>query len=191
MTDLAGALSALTATLERLNLPYAIGGSLASSSHGVWRATNDVDIVAGVPEALASQVSAALGPDWYAEANAMRDAIRAGRAFNVIHIPTSYKFDLFPATSDFHAVQLQRASKISVTLPGGTVECPVTTAEDILLAKLRWFADGGEVSERQWRDIHGILATNRDLDFDYIDLWAGRLGVSRLLAKALSERAAD
>jgi len=188
MTDLAAALSALTAVLERLKLPYAIGGSIASASHGVWRATNDVDIVAGVPEALATQVSAALGSDWYADANAMRDAIRAGRAFNVIHIPTSYKFDLFPATSEFHAVQLQRASKISVALPGGTVECPVTTAEDILLAKLRWYADGGEISERQWRDIHGILATNRELDFEYIDLWAGRLGVSRLLAKALSER---
>jgi hypothetical protein len=191
MTDLAGALSALTAALESLKLPYAIGGSIASSSHGAWRATNDVDIVAAVPETLAGKLSAALGSDWYAETNAMCDAIRAGRAFNVIHIPTSYKFDLFPATNDFHTVQLQRASRIAVTLPGGTVDCPVTTAEDILLAKLRWYADGGEVSERQWRDIHGILATNRELDFEYIDLWAGRLGVSRLLAKALSEQAAD
>lgn len=191
MTDLAGALSDLTATLDRLKLPYAIGGSLASSSRGVWRATNDVDIVAGVPEALASQVSAALGPDWYADADAMREAIRAGRAFNVIHIPTSYKFDLFPATSEFHAVQLQRAGKVSVTLPGGTVVCPVTTAEDILLAKLRWYADGGEVSERQWRDILGILATNPTIDFEYIHLWAGRLRVSRLLAKALSAHAAE
>jgi hypothetical protein len=98
-TDLAGALNTLTATLDRLQLPYAIGGSLASSSRGVWRATNDVDIVAGVPESSASRLSAALGPDWYAEPAAMRDAIRAGRAFNLIHIPTSYKFDLFPATS--------------------------------------------------------------------------------------------
>jgi len=191
MTDLAAALSILTATLDRLKLPYAIGGSLASSSRGVWRATNDVDIVAALPEALASQVSATLGSDWYADANAMRDAIRAGRAFNVIHIPTSYKFDLFPATNEFHAIQLQRASRIAVTLPGGTVDCSVTTAEDILLAKLRWYADGGEVSERQWRDIIGILAANRALDFEYINLWAARLGVSRLLTKALLDRAKE
>jgi hypothetical protein len=57
----------------------------------------------------ASQVNAAAGPDWYAEATAMREAMRTGRAFNAMHIPTSYKVDLLPATSDFHAVELQRA----------------------------------------------------------------------------------
>ncbi len=36
----------VTQTLESLGIPYAVGGSLASSLHGVMRSTLDVDIVA-------------------------------------------------------------------------------------------------------------------------------------------------
>ena len=64
------------------------------------------------------------------------------------------------------------------------IPCAVTTAEDILLAKLRWYSDGGEVSDRQWNDIVGLIATNPDLDVAYLDLWASRLGVTALLARA-------
>jgi hypothetical protein len=60
----------------------------------------------------------------------------------------------------------------------------VTTAEDILLAKLRWYADGGQVSDRQWSDIGGILIQNPDLDWDYVNSWAARLDVTDLLEKA-------
>ena len=38
----------VTQTLESLNIPYAVGGSLASSLHGVMRSTLDVDIVANM-----------------------------------------------------------------------------------------------------------------------------------------------
>jgi hypothetical protein len=184
VTDLAAALSLLIATLERIEAPYVIGGSLASSSHGVWRATKDVDILVAIGESLVDQLAAALGPDWYADPEAMREGIRAGRAFNLIHIPTSYKFDIFPATTSFHDSELQRAETMRTVVAGGTVVCPVATAEDILVAKLQWFQAGGEVSERQWSDILGLLAVNPQLDFEYVRTWAGRLGVASLLARA-------
>ena len=31
----------------------------------------------------------------------------------------------------------------------------VSSPEDTLLAKLEWYRMGGEVSERQWRDVQG------------------------------------
>jgi hypothetical protein len=84
----------------------------------------------------------------------------------------------------FHASQIDRVELQDVHYDGQPVRCPVETAEDILLAKLRWYRQGGEVSERQWTGIHGILAINPELDFAY----DARLGVSGLLARALLER---
>ena len=76
-----------------------------------------------------------------------------------------------------------------LTIDGESVICPVSTPEDIVLAKLRWYKDGGQVSDRQWSDIGGVIATNPSLDVDYLRLWAGRLQVTDLLEKALTESA--
>jgi hypothetical protein len=65
--------------------------------------------------------------------------------------------------------------------------CPVSTPEDVLIAKLRWYKDGGEVSDRQWSDITGIVATNPKLDLEYARLWAERLKVTDLLERSLSQ----
>jgi hypothetical protein len=67
----------------------------------------------------------------------------------------------------------------------------VASAEDILLAKLQWYRMGGEVSERQWSDIAGILAVNSELDAAYLRTWAVRLGVEDLLDKAVAESKLD
>ncbi len=85
------------------------------------------------------------------------------------------------------ALGRERAVVVSFPFPEGAVEARVSTAEYILLAKLRRYALGGQVSERQWGDITGILAINRSLDFDYMKLWAGRLGVSPLLERAVAD----
>ncbi len=75
-------------------------------------------------------------------------------------MPTAWKIDLFPAQSEFHECEMQRATLEPVTIDGETVVCPVSTPEDVLLAKMRWYQDGGQVSDRQWGDIAGIVATN-------------------------------
>lgn len=146
----------------------------------------DIDLVVRIGVPHAEKLVAALGADWYAEAQQIREAIQAGRSFNVIHMPTAWKMDLFPARSEFHKSEMQRATPEPVTIDGEAVVCPVSTSEDILLAKLRWYKDGGQVSDRQWSDITGIVRVNPDLDLEYIRQWAGRLQVTDLLAKALS-----
>jgi hypothetical protein len=189
MEPLSEVLANVTAALGGLGIRYAIGGSVASSARGVGRSSFDVDLVAAISPAQAPALAAALGPGWYADAEIMRRAIQSRRSFNVIHTRLAYKVDIFPATEDFHLAQLERATVVG--LGESQVPCAVATAEDILLAKLRWYLDGGEVSDRQWNDIVGLIAINASLELDYVQLWATRLGVTRLLEKAQADARLD
>ena len=186
MTDpLARALSELTATLTSLGIRFLAGGALASSAHGVVRATFSGDLVAVVLPPQTKILANALGPGWYAEPEMMQRAMRDGRAFHLIHLDSATKLDVFPASTEFHESQLKRATATPLRLEGAAL--PVATAEDILLAKLQWYRDGGEVSDRQWSDIGGIIIQNPNLDWDYVNSWAARLGVTDLLARARAD----
>jgi hypothetical protein len=149
----------------------------------------DIDLVVRITPFHADKLAAALGHGWYADAEQIRQAIQHQRSFNLLHMESGWKIDLFPAHTEFHECEMRRATLEPVSIDGEVAMCPVSSPEDILLSKLRWYMDGGEVSDRQWSDIGGILANNPAMDFDYIRLWAGRLGVAGLLAKAIAESA--
>ena len=134
----------------------------------------------------AKMLAKALGPSWYTESEMMQQAIEAGRAFNLIHIPSAMKFDIFPASTDFHDSELERAALTPLRIEG-TALCPVATPEDSLLAKLQWYRDGGEVSDRQWSDIGGLIAINTAMDWEYGNPWVPRLGVTALLERARAD----
>lgn len=185
MDPLSETLAQITVALRQVGIRYAVGGSLASSARGVWRSTLDIDVIAAIRPEQIPGLAAELGPDWYVDAQMIRDAIAAGRSFNLIQKRLAYKVDIFPASQDFHIAQLERATTVPLTPE--KIHCAVTSPEDILLAKLRWYRDGGEVSERQWSDIVGLIAANVSLDTEYLQLWAGRLGVAGLLEKAQAE----
>lgn len=192
MTDpLALALSQLTPVLESLGIRFIVVGSLASSAHGVYRATVGGDLLALFAPGQTARLARALGPSWYADSDMIERAVRDRRAFNLIHIPTAQKIDIFPANSDFHFTQMERATRVAVFPAEREMRFPVSSPEDIVLAKLQWYRAGGEVSDRQWSDITGLLATNPNLDFDYTRPWAVRLRVEDLLDKALAEVARE
>ena len=183
---LAQGLNELTSALTALGIRFVVGGSLASSAHGVVRATFDGDLVALIFPPQAKMLAKALGPGWYTEPEMMQQAIQAGRAFNLIHIPSAMKFDIFPASTDFHDSELERAALTPLRIEGAAL-CPVATPEDSLLAKLQWYRDGGEVSDRQWNDIGGLIAINDAMDWEYVNSWAARLGVTALLERARAD----
>ena len=184
MTDpLAQGLNELTSALTALGIRFLVSGSLASSAHGVARGTMDGDLVALIFPPQAKLLAKALGPGWYADLGMMEQALRERRAFNLIHMGSAMKFDVFPALTDFHDSELERATPTPLRIEGAVL-CPVATSEDSLLSKLQWYRDGGEVSDRQWNDIVGILANNPDLDWEYVNSWAARLHVADLLARA-------
>ncbi|GJQ37352.1 MAG: hypothetical protein PGMFKBFP_02947 [Anaerolineales bacterium] len=175
-------------TLEQLGIDYAVGGSLASSLHGVMRSTLDVDIVADMKMEHIQPLVAALSKEFYADDEMMRDAIEHRSSFNLIHYETAFKVDIFiRKLRAFDQMQLERRrTSVIATDPEQSVY--IVSPEDIILAKLEWYRMGGEVSDRQWRDILGVLKTRAgELDLDYLRKWAGELKVSDLLERALRE----
>ncbi len=178
----------VTQTLERLGIPYAVGGSLASSLHGVMRSTLDVDIVADMRLEHIQPLVAALSKEFYADDEMMRDAIQHHSSFNLIHFETAFKVDIFIRKARaFDQMQLERRRKaVIATDPEQSVY--VTSPEDVTLSKLEWYRMGDEVSDRQWRDILGVLKTRAgELDLDYLRKWAQELKVTDLLECALRE----
>lgn len=174
--------------LEELGVPYAIGGSLSSSAHGVMRATLDADIVADLKPEHIQPFLAALSSDFYADEATIRDAIYRRTSFNLIHYQTAFKVDVFiPKPRPFDQMQLARRTAV-VMGPEPGRQVYLTSPEDIVLAKLEWYRMGGEVSDRQWLDIIGVLTIQAEgLDLDYLRHWADQLGVRDLLERALTE----
>jgi hypothetical protein len=182
----------VTQTLEQLGIPYAVGGSLASSLHGVMRSTLDVDIVADMKLEHIPPMVAALSREFYADDEMMKDAIEHHSSFNLIHYETAFKVDIFIRKSRaFDQMQLERRrTAIIATDPEQSVY--VVSPEDIILSKLEWYRMGGEVSDRQWRDILGVLKTRADeLNLAYLKEWAPQLKVADLLERALKESSAE
>jgi hypothetical protein len=177
-------------TLNHLKISYMVGGSLASSVHGIFRSTNDIDIVAAVRDEHIAPLASELAGDFYIDAGTMSEALRQGRPFNVIHFASGYKFDIFPASGNpYFEIQLARCTGQEVELGDGqTIRCFLATAEDIVLAKLAWYRAGGEQSERQWNDVRGIRSVQGALlDRAYMRKWAVYLKVDDLLERLLSE----
>lgn len=186
LEDIASALRALAAAFESSGTRYFIGGSLASSMQGEFRATNDIDVICNLIPNTFDTFVAALGDDFLVDQVALRGAVELGRTFNIIHEPSFMKIDLFFARSDFQLLELERA--ILVNLPGFDLSLYVATPEDIILAKLSWYKKGGETSERQWADIRGVMRTQgAQLDDSYLAKWAEKLNVSELLNRLLQE----
>ena len=174
--------------LDRLGVSYLVAGSLASSVHGEPRSTNDVDLVADLAPAHVPPLLAALGDAFYVSADAVLEAVRTGGSFNLIHLATAVKVDVFVKGGDaFDAERLSRRTRVRLGFdsPG---DLWVNLAEYTVLRKLEWYRRGGEVSERQWRDALGVLrAQGARLDHARLAEWADRLGVRDLMDRAQRE----
>lgn len=174
--------------LERLGIPYFLGGSLASSLLGEPRATVDVDLALSLLTAAVGPLVAGLQPDFYVDELAVRDAVERCGTFNAIHQPTVLKVDFFVlGDTAFDRTQLLRR-RLSPVLEGSERRIFVSSPEDLILRKLDWYRMGGGVSDRQWRDVLGVLKVQRGaLDLVHLQRWAPTLGLSGLLGRALSE----
>jgi hypothetical protein len=172
--------------LAQLGVVHTIGGSLAASLAGEPRSTIDIDVVAALEEFHVDPLVAALSRDFYIDPTGLKRALRERSSTNLIHHATQLKVDLFIAGGTALDTQ-QLARRRTVDVGNGRI-LPFHPPEDVLLQKLRWYQMGGRSSDRQWRDIQGIIRVQgQRLDRAYLREYAPALGVETLLIDALSE----
>jgi hypothetical protein len=178
----------VTQALERSGVAYFLGGSLASSFQGEPRATNDVDLVVDLEPARVRAFVAALGPDFDVDEEALRRAAVERTSWNIIYAPAVTKIDLFVLRdTPFDLAEFSRRRRVDVRAGESLY---IKSPEDSVLRKLLWYRAGGEVSDRQWRDVVQVLRQSRSvLDAAYLDEWGGRLALTDLLARARADAA--
>lgn len=173
---------------ERLRIRYLVGGSLASSLHGIPRATNDVDMVAEMTEAHIPLLVKALETEFYIDAEMIQDAIQHQSSFNVIHLTTMFKVDIFVLKTDVASQEeMTRRGQYKISdTPDQRLF--LASAEDVIVHKLYWYQLSGSVSERQWTDVLGVLQVQGEhLDYTYLERMAHQRGVHDLLTQAMKD----
>lgn len=178
----------VTEVFEKLGVPYLIAGSLASTLYGMVRTTQDSDIVAEMRLQHLQPFVSALQDEFYLDEEMIAGSIQRNASFNIIHRETLFKVDVFiPHPRPFLQSQLARAQRQTFTFES-EVSARFASPEDTILSKLEWYRLGGEVSDRQWRDIMGVFKTRAgELDLDYLRKWAGELNIGDLLERALKD----
>lgn len=182
------ALTPLVDVFDTLGVIYYIGGSVASIAHGVPRTTLDIDVIAEIrPDQVRPLVNHLQG-SFYIQAADIQDAIQHRSSFNLVHLASMIKVDVFLAPDrPFDRSKVQRAQPGRITASNPR-SFRLTSPEDIILQKLEWYAMGGRVSERQWNDAQGVLKVQgSSLDLNYMRRWAADLGLVDLLEQALNE----
>jgi Nucleotidyl transferase AbiEii toxin, Type IV TA system len=172
----------VTRVLDELEVPYVVGGSLASSLHGIPRSTQDADLVAALRTDHIQSLIGRVEGVFYLSPERVETAVRRRTSFNMIHLKTMIKVDLF-VFSETPLAKQEMARRQILPIPGEpAAQLQVASPEDTILQKLLWYRKGGGVSERQWNDIQG-----KALDLDYLKEWAKRSGIEDLLAQVFAD----
>jgi hypothetical protein len=187
--DIIDAIRPIIKAFEKLGILYYIGGSIASSAYGVARATLDVDMVSDLKNEHAFPLAEMLKSEYYIDEEMILDAVKKKSSFNVIHLETMFKVDIFLKKDNPYSEQVfERKRKENLDEEKSDAYFFIASSEDILLNKLDWFRIGGEISEKQWSDILGVIKVQGILlDKEYLYHWAEKLGITNLLEKAFEE----
>ncbi len=187
--DQIDAIRTVVATLVDLNIEYAVGGSYASSHHGIPRYTFDADIaVEPFPykeRLLAMNLTKC---DLFVDETSIREAVAGRSSFNIIDLKTTFKIDIFvQKRRAYDRETFTRRPKAEV-LGAQQGLYRVIAAEDSILTKLEWYRIGNEVSDQQWKDVLNVMKIQGDnLDQTYLAHWAAEIGVSDLLVRARAD----
>lgn len=170
-----------TKVLEQLGLRYFVTGSVATIFYGEPRFTNDIDIVVDLPPDRISELCGAFpSSDFYVSEESVRSAVSRKGQFNVIHPASGLKADIMVPSED--AFNRSRFSRVRRLRPAPEYDVFFASPEDVILKKLEYYLEGR--SEKHLRDIAGVLKiSGPQIDFTYIDEWAGLLGLSEIWRK--------
>lgn len=189
--DLLAVLLPARRALEDLHVPYYLGGSIASSLHGMQQLAQDIDLVVDLGNQVLPSLLAALGQHYLLDEDEARKAMREQRAFPLIHLDTLMKVDVvFPKREAF--APSMRPLIRGYTLDKHSPPIPLASAIEMLLFKVQRYQrdeqarTDGMQDDAEWNDILGMLKVQGpDLDLPLLEEWAGTLAMTDTWRRAL------
>jgi len=180
--------------LDDLGIPYMVGGSFASSLHGVPRMTQDVDLVVDIGPQHIPPLVHTVEDDFYIDRDAIREAIRRRSSFNIIHLDSMFKVDLFVLPDREYDRASFARRRLILFSEGEPFRLAVCAPEELVVTKLEWYHRGGRISQRQYRDALGVIAVQEQagtFDRPHARALAEQLGLADLLAEVLRDADVD
>lgn len=162
---------------NRAGIRYVIGGSVAAIFYGEPRFTHDVDMVVFLNENSIRQLPEIFpAKDFYLppmEAIVAEVARERRGQFNIIHMETSFKADIYPTGRDESNAWAFR-NRRQEDYEGETIV--LAPPEYVIVRKLEYYREGG--SDKHIRDIRGILnVSGEKINQADLDEWVQRQGV--------------
>jgi len=180
--DIISTIDMVIECFEQLGIDYCIGGSIASSAYGIARATMDVDLIAKIETKHVDNLVKALEKNYYIDAGMITNAIQEKSSFNLIHLETMIKVDVFILRAQPYDLKAFDRRQTDTLDEESARKFYLSSPEDIILSKLQWYHLGGRLSQQQWKDVLGVLKVQGDrLDLKYLKYWASKLNLSDLL----------
>lgn len=162
--------------INQLRIPYMITGGIASIFYGKPRLTHDFDIVAEIEEKDIVNLVTIFKGEFYVSSEAIQNAIENRSMFNIIHFDSGIKIDFWLLKDDeFDRKRFERRKQ---HIYSGR-DIFFSTPEDIILKKLVWFK-GSEI-QKHFDDALSVFEIQKDLDVDYLTVWAEKLSIQALL----------
>ena len=176
----------IVSLFEKNGINYMIIGSMASSLFGIPRSTQDVDFIVSLEDRQIGPLCRKLEGIFYYSESMIRDAVNRSGAFNIIHLETMFKADVFVAgKGSLSEAELKRRVPFHLKKSDSS---PVYLAspEDIIVEKLVWYVKGNRISERQLNDVEGVIKIQKpNLDLEYLTVHALKRDVLDLLNQLL------
>jgi hypothetical protein len=170
---------------QKHGIDYLVGGSLASSLHGIPRATQDVDIVADLGGKDIVKIAEVLSEDFFVDIEMITKAVSRKSSFNIIEKENIFKVDIFVMGND-EISRREMNRRVPYKINDDNESVYVCSAEDIIAHKLYWYNLGEGMSERQWNDALNVLKIQKNkLNLEYLKQVCSARGVTELLEKAL------
>lgn len=171
---------------EQLKIDYYIGGSVASSAYGMARATIDIDCVSTLSQDKINEFVEKLKDKYYIDESMITEAIQSKTSFNLIHTSTMLKVDIFICGGDPYGKMIFKRRIEDTLEEASSIKFFLASPEDVILSKLDWYKKGGQVSQKQWKDIQGVINVQREkLNLTYLNEWAEKCDLLDLLNKVL------
>lgn len=182
--DVLVVLCSMAELLEKHHIAYYLGGSLASSLHGMQQLAQDIDLVLTVSPSQVSALITDMRADYLIDEKAIDNAVQNSTSFNIVHLETLLKVDVILPDQNAFEQQAKQRRQWHI-LDKDSRPFPVSSPEDLVLVKLHHHQQAGRIPDDQWNDILGVLKVQgSQLDQAYMKQWARHLNITNLLERA-------